>query len=76
MKNGKRRVKTRCDVCMKVFSYLPRTDGKPQRTICYKHRPRHVYVPLRPGKVIIPDELLRTATAEDTAVEEVQHEQA
>lgn len=42
MSEKKKRVKAICEngACRKQFSYLPRTDGKPQRTWCYKCVPK------------------------------------
>jgi len=39
MKNGKKRERATCK-CGKDFSFLPRTDGEPQRNKCYKCKPR------------------------------------
>lgn len=38
MKNGKKRVRIVCinEKCKREFSILPRTDGKPQRSKCYR----------------------------------------
>jgi hypothetical protein len=37
---GKKRISEKCYECGKRFSYLPRTDGKPQRVLCYKCQPK------------------------------------
>ena len=40
MKKGKKRVSEKCAKCGGRFTYLPRTDGKPQRVCCYRCEPR------------------------------------
>jgi len=36
MKNGKKREHGTCTKCGKDFSFLPRTDGEPQRNKCLR----------------------------------------
>ena len=48
--NNKHRVNAKCIVCGKAFSYLPRSDGLPQREQCYHCIPKPLENNMKPTK--------------------------